>query len=205
MTPRSPTNQLSRIDFDPEDAFRGENTHENVGDEPNDHPPGLVNNAREHYVEVERSSLRKLQESISDPKYDGVKISRSRIYDEDEDNQEDEDDDAEMKDLLDGEVSSEGAIDEGSEDQDQDENSPANPTGSSGDESQAEARHIRSSRTIADGDEEDDNNEEEDADANDDDRELADALRKTRDQDRLKGKAIIQQQVSLTFEHSLKH
>ncbi|KAK7445400.1 rRNA-processing protein bfr2 [Stygiomarasmius scandens] len=50
---------------------------------------------REHYVEVGSSKLRKLQDSISDPKYDGIKISRKQLMEDDEVDSESEEEENE--------------------------------------------------------------------------------------------------------------
>ncbi|KAF5338614.1 hypothetical protein D9611_012816 [Ephemerocybe angulata] len=51
--------------------------------------------AREHYMDVGPSTLRKMADSIADPKYDGVRTSRKTLAEQDElsgeDNEEDED------------------------------------------------------------------------------------------------------------------
>ncbi|KAI0731251.1 TRAUB-domain-containing protein [Earliella scabrosa] len=71
------------IDLDPEDALARIDPSEHRWSI--DHSP-----AREHYIDVAPSALRKLHESVSDPKYDGVRTTRKQLYDESE--QEDEDD-----------------------------------------------------------------------------------------------------------------
>ncbi|KAJ3982565.1 apoptosis-antagonizing transcription factor [Lentinula detonsa] len=40
--------------------------------------------SRAHYVDVGRSTLRKLHDNIGDPKYDGVKVSRTQLLEEDD-------------------------------------------------------------------------------------------------------------------------
>ncbi|KAF8661273.1 hypothetical protein AX16_001374 [Volvariella volvacea WC 439] len=69
------------VDFDPEDtrnvdAEDGMDVDEKAG--------------REHYFEVGPSSLRKLHDNISDPKYDGVKTSRKQLQAEFQPSKQDE-------------------------------------------------------------------------------------------------------------------
>ncbi|TFK74917.1 TRAUB-domain-containing protein, partial [Pluteus cervinus] len=63
------------VDFDPEDPL--------IVDE-----AGGLNteggNGREHYLDVGPSRLRKIHDSISDPKYDGVKVTRRQLMDTEE-------------------------------------------------------------------------------------------------------------------------
>ncbi|KAI0793977.1 apoptosis antagonizing transcription factor-domain-containing protein [Fomes fomentarius] len=70
--------QPAPIDLDPEDALAGIHPQEHRLSI--DHPA-----ATEHYIDVAPSALRKLHESVSDPKYDAVPISRERLYDDSED------------------------------------------------------------------------------------------------------------------------
>ncbi|KAJ3524227.1 hypothetical protein NMY22_g11097 [Coprinellus aureogranulatus] len=64
------------LDFDPE----------SLDDQEDDGGPQKVGSsaAQEHYVEVGPSSLRTLTDSVSDPKYDGVRTSRQELLEEDE-------------------------------------------------------------------------------------------------------------------------
>lgn len=64
------------IDLDPEDAAV-------VGARTEDEEPS--NAGREHYIEVGPSALRKIHDSVSDPKYDGVRISRTELENSDSD------------------------------------------------------------------------------------------------------------------------
>ncbi|KAG6919002.1 hypothetical protein DXG01_010241 [Tephrocybe rancida] len=85
--------ELLLIDLDPEDAHaRDVNGEDGLAADPA---------AREHYFDVGPSSLRKQHDSISDPKYDGVKTSRKMLEDDSDHNMDDhsggsglEDDDA---------------------------------------------------------------------------------------------------------------
>ncbi|KAG8925067.1 rRNA-processing protein bfr2 [Tulasnella sp. 418] len=100
------------IDFDPEDAFRPDaHVNDDGGDNEVDHAAPFA--GREHYLEVGPSQLRNRQQldSIADPKYVGVKTSRSKIFDEDEDG-EDEDEDESMRDPDEDEESDEQGSDE---------------------------------------------------------------------------------------------
>ncbi|KAF8518014.1 apoptosis-antagonizing transcription factor [Hysterangium stoloniferum] len=78
-------------DFDPEDDYGGQgNNHKNVDDDGDVQVDAIDPNAgREHYVEVGPSALRKLRDSVVDPKYDGVKTSRRTLMaDENEEDEE---------------------------------------------------------------------------------------------------------------------
>ncbi|KAI0741470.1 apoptosis-antagonizing transcription factor [Daedaleopsis nitida] len=76
--------QPAPIDLDPEDTI--------AGFDPAEHRLSIDHSAaREHYIDVAPSSLRKLHESVSDPKYDAVRTSRKSLYDDSEDEGEDED------------------------------------------------------------------------------------------------------------------
>ncbi|KAG5220996.1 rRNA-processing protein [Salix suchowensis] len=69
---RTLTFVMTTIDFDPEDIQQGLDPED--ADEQAD---GSA--AREHYIEVGPSTLRKLHDSISDPKYDGIRTSRKQL------------------------------------------------------------------------------------------------------------------------------
>ncbi|TFK91718.1 TRAUB-domain-containing protein [Polyporus arcularius HHB13444] len=75
--------QPAPIDLDPEDALAGIDPPEHRFD--SDHTA-----AREHYIDVAPSALRKLHESVSDPKYDGIRTSRRQLYEDDDAASEDE-------------------------------------------------------------------------------------------------------------------
>ncbi|KAF4593277.1 rRNA-processing protein bfr2 [Pleurotus pulmonarius] len=66
------------VDFDPEDIQHGLDP-EDVEEQAD------RSAAREHYIEVGPSSLRKLHDSISDPKYDGIRTSRKQLTEASED------------------------------------------------------------------------------------------------------------------------
>ncbi|KAI0060943.1 TRAUB-domain-containing protein [Artomyces pyxidatus] len=59
------------VDVDPEDEHRGSPA-----------PFEGTTDAREHYVQVGPSALRRLQDSVADPKYEGVKTSRKQLMDD---------------------------------------------------------------------------------------------------------------------------
>ncbi|OJT09634.1 Protein bfr2 [Trametes pubescens] len=67
--------QAAPVDLDPEDALAGI-----------DHPEGnrlFIDDsaAREHYIDVAPSAIRKLHDSVNDSKYDGVRTSRKQLDD----------------------------------------------------------------------------------------------------------------------------
>ncbi|KAL1943127.1 hypothetical protein VTO73DRAFT_4798 [Trametes versicolor] len=67
--------QTAPLDLDPEDALAGI-----------DHPEGNRlsiddSAAREHYIDVAPSAIRKLHDSVNDSKYDGVRTSRKQLDD----------------------------------------------------------------------------------------------------------------------------
>ncbi|KXN81546.1 Protein bfr2 [Leucoagaricus sp. SymC.cos] len=92
--------QPAPVDLDPEDLA----VHERGSD---DEGRATSTAAREHYFEVGPSSLRKLHDSVSDSKYEGVKTSRKKlmeILDKEEDEaEEDEDESEEDEEGLDSE------------------------------------------------------------------------------------------------------
>ncbi|KAG8980179.1 rRNA-processing protein bfr2 [Tulasnella sp. JGI-2019a] len=168
------------VENDPEDAYN--NTQPNAHlrqteeDDFNDTAGG-----REHYVEVGPSMMRKLHESVADPRYDGVKTSRSKIFDDDED------------------MSSE----EGSEALQSESHSNENGSLASGDDEDGYKGGQPFGKVVdEDGTDDEDDEDEDDNSQNgflkssaveDGDRQLAETLRKTREQDREKGKAVTKQ------------
>ncbi|KDQ61606.1 hypothetical protein JAAARDRAFT_31067 [Jaapia argillacea MUCL 33604] len=79
--------ETAPIDFDPADAH--------VVPPENDEEQEPVDNAaaREHYLDVGPSAIRKLHDSVADPKYDGVRISRKQLQflvEEDDGHEEEE-------------------------------------------------------------------------------------------------------------------
>ncbi|KAF5369219.1 hypothetical protein D9757_010019 [Collybiopsis confluens] len=51
----------------------------------NDPQPDSADISRAHYVDVGKSTLRKLHDSIADPKYDGIKVSRTQLMEDESD------------------------------------------------------------------------------------------------------------------------
>ncbi|KAJ8522765.1 hypothetical protein ONZ45_g726 [Pleurotus djamor] len=148
------------VDYDPEDVQHGLDPEDAL------EKLDATNNsaAREHYIDVGPSSLRKLHHSVSDPKYDGVKTSRQQLYDDSDDapstDESDVDEDAELGDDVDHEVPS-SKTDEPPFDHTDTQNNLSRPT---------------SPKPI----------ENDNAD-------MTSVLQQTRDNDRRKGKAIRQQ------------
>ncbi|KAI0033667.1 apoptosis-antagonizing transcription factor [Vararia minispora EC-137] len=133
--------------------------------------------AREHYLDVGPSSLRRLADSIADPKYDGVKTSRKQLMDEDdvsaasdhgEPEEDASDDDTSRREEATTRQSALSASEE--DEEDEEERRP----------SECPAPRQRKSR------------DDEGADASDAD-DLSAALRQKRDEDRRKGKAVSRQ------------
>ncbi|KZV68978.1 TRAUB-domain-containing protein [Peniophora sp. CONT] len=131
--------------------------------------PLLEDHAREHYLDVGPSALRKLADGISDSKYEGQRTSRAQLAmesDEESGLEEDEDEDEEMgipaRDLSDDEQDD----DEEEESEEEEVNEPPK-------------RNAPPKRKQT----------EEDAQADD----LSTALRQKRDEDRSKGKAVSRQ------------
>ncbi|KAI0955119.1 hypothetical protein AcW1_006797 [Taiwanofungus camphoratus] len=161
------------IDLDPEDVQAGVYSED----------PSAIDNsaAREHYVDVAPSVIRKLHERVSDPKYDGVRTTRKQL-------------------LKDEEIESdheEGSFDEFPPSRDEDEDpsdSEENDTSDTNDEEEARPTRAKLPSDEADstqskvlpsrcGDE-----GESQWNGN-----LASTLRKTREDDRQKGKAVSRQ------------
>ncbi|KAG8988703.1 rRNA-processing protein bfr2, partial [Tulasnella sp. 427] len=196
-------------DYDPEDAY---NATESNGLLDRDQAFGADDAAREHYVEVGSSSLRKLHESAPDTKYNAVKTSRSKVFDDDEDTPDedalggdlakfailtgpadyDEDEDEENEEDEDEEMGEEGVEQKDEDEEDEEAYRPSKPFGKVHEESDG-------SQSGAEEDEEEKDEtsrspkSQKKADDDGGDRHLADALRKTREQDRAKGKAVAKQ------------
>ncbi|KAF8141717.1 apoptosis-antagonizing transcription factor [Boletus edulis] len=77
---------VAPVDGDPEDVHVT-----GIDQDPDPDPSTVADNsaARAHYFDVGPSSLRKLHDSLSDPKYDGTKTSRKLILDESDDSESD--------------------------------------------------------------------------------------------------------------------
>ncbi|TFK39409.1 apoptosis-antagonizing transcription factor [Crucibulum laeve] len=72
--------EAAPVDYDPEDI-------QSHGMEADDDVNGDPAAGREHYVDLGPSSLRKMHDSIADPKYEGVRTSRRQLMDEGNDEQ----------------------------------------------------------------------------------------------------------------------
>ncbi|KIJ20772.1 hypothetical protein PAXINDRAFT_174212 [Paxillus involutus ATCC 200175] len=73
---------VAPADFDPEDVhITGADPDEFIEDN---------SASRAHYIDVGPSALRKLQDRVSDPKYDSVTTSRKELVDDDDDSNSDE-------------------------------------------------------------------------------------------------------------------
>ncbi|KAG8691761.1 rRNA-processing protein bfr2 [Ceratobasidium sp. 423] len=132
---------------------------------------------RGHYLDVGPSSLRKQKDALVDPKYEGVRTSRSQLY---------EFDDKTDEDIGSGSVASESQ-DESNESGTEDEENPEEPNGDS-----KNGEEIKES-----GDDREEGGDSETSDAAPEFAadNLTAALKKTREADKEKGRAIIQQRV----------
>ncbi|KAF8845233.1 TRAUB-domain-containing protein [Paxillus ammoniavirescens] len=156
----SRTSNLLKTDFDPEDVhITGADPDKVIED--NSAP-------RAHYIDVGPSALRKLQDRVSDPKYDGVTTSRKELMDDDDDDDDDDSNSGEDEEPdLHGQVIVEH--EPPSSEQEEDHRS----------DHEVEVSTIDASITRP-----------RDSDQNED---LSSTLRKTREEDRKKGKAISKQ------------
>ncbi|KAJ7636059.1 apoptosis antagonizing transcription factor-domain-containing protein [Mycena polygramma] len=155
--------EAAPVDFDPEDALAGADPNEELAE---------TTTVQEHYVDVGPSTLRKLQ-SIADPKYVGVKTSRKQLM---------EGSDGEPSDLEEEEPrdESESDVERGNEEeQDDDESVPSQSEPEEASDPEETSAPSPPTKQIA----------PEAGPAED----LPSSLRKTRDEDRKKGKAVAQQ------------
>lgn len=172
--------QLDRpapVDYDPEDLA----VHERGSD---DEERNVSSAAREHYFEVGQSSLRKLHDSIADPKYEGVKTSRKKlleISDEDEDEDEGDEDVAEDE-------GRDGEEDFFKEDALREEDPPSESEEDQEIESEAEEEEPENEKPSLPSTE---NLRPQEKSRTTDD--LSNALQKTREEDLRKGKAVMRQ------------
>ncbi|KAH9946499.1 apoptosis-antagonizing transcription factor [Amylocystis lapponica] len=160
-------------DLDPEDIHAGVYAEENSAIDDSA--------ARQHYVDVAPSAIRKTHESVSDPKYDGVRTTRKQLL---------EDLDQEDSDEEGGFLSGADSIpEEGTSHSDSDsEEAEASSNGSQAERLQridslsdvedAAPSHPTSIQPAHEPQEDDD---------------LASSLRKTREEDRKKGEAVTRQ------------
>ncbi|KAJ7746894.1 apoptosis-antagonizing transcription factor [Mycena maculata] len=141
-----------------------------AGAEPAEDELADATTVREHYVDVGPSTLRRLQ-SVADPKYEGVKTSRKQLM---------EDDDHEPSDLEDdypeGHSDSDAQNSRNGDEEDDNQSVPSENEPEENEELRAASPPPKQS-----------NPEPEPAD------DLPSTLRKTREEDRKKGKAVSQQ------------
>ncbi|KAJ7623459.1 apoptosis antagonizing transcription factor-domain-containing protein [Roridomyces roridus] len=150
--------EAAPVDFDPEDVHAAPEVTEleQADDE---------TNAREHYLDVGPSALRRLQ-SIADPKYEGVKISRKQLMESgDEPSDLESEGDMEGED-LDNESDSEDAQSGGDDDEEVPQSEPEEVEKMPPQKSNSDAEPVE---------------------------DLPASLKKTREDDRRKGKAVSQQ------------
>ncbi|KAI0763751.1 TRAUB-domain-containing protein [Trametes elegans] len=184
--------QAAPVDLDPEDALAGIDPHEG-------HRWSSIDDvaAREHYIDVAPSAIRENHESVSDPKYDGVRTSRRQLYDDDSNGgsgSEDEDEDEEDRSQSGGatdedeELLSPGEEDDvsgsgpGSEDED-DRSSPSR-AGTQNQVNEASASLSRIDITGAPSAASAEHSQEND---------IAASLRRTHEADKKKGRAVSRQ------------
>ncbi|KAG1781027.1 TRAUB-domain-containing protein [Suillus placidus] len=153
------------VDFDPENEITAHDPEDNDLEDD-------TSGARDHYIDVGPSGLRKLQDSIADPKYDGIKTSRKKLMEYDGSDYGSEGDDDE----TDGEL-----------ERDEDEEVLDNevPSSQSEPESEPDAPTLISTTFAAKS-----TTSYEDPKHTEN---LSSTLRKTRDEDRKKGKAVSKQ------------
>ncbi|KIY52876.1 TRAUB-domain-containing protein, partial [Fistulina hepatica ATCC 64428] len=161
---------VAPVDFDPEELPADEHaTVESAA-------------AREHYLDVGPSNLRQLHDNISNPRYDGVPVSRKQLMEEEDEDDDDEGrgEDEDVEDVKDEAVHEAGSSDGGVDAQDGDLDVPS---------SESEYEGLRD-EPKDDGDEHESEHDEHTSGKNED---LAGALRQTRSEDRKKGKAVSRQ------------
>ncbi|KAI0331504.1 TRAUB-domain-containing protein [Cubamyces sp. BRFM 1775] len=113
--------QPAPIDLDPEDALAANDPHSE------EHRLSAIDDpsAREHYIDVAPSAIRKLHDSVNDPKYDGVRTSRKQLYD-DSDRVSDPKHEHDDEDMSENEEDAEDiSHSEGETDEDEELHSPA--------------------------------------------------------------------------------
>ncbi|CDO73242.1 hypothetical protein BN946_scf185008.g4 [Trametes cinnabarina] len=120
--------QPAPIDLDPEDALAANDPSH---DDPHRWPSAIDDPvAREHYVDVAPSALRKLHDSVNDPKYDGIRTSRKHLYDDRSDHATDDEDVADNEEQQDGRSVPSHSESGTDEDEDEELHSPADDTDS---------------------------------------------------------------------------
>ncbi|KAG2141350.1 TRAUB-domain-containing protein [Suillus clintonianus] len=153
------------VDFDPENEVTAQ-------DQENNDLVDDTSGARDHYIDVGPSVLRKLQESIADPKYDGVKTSRKQLMEYDDSDYGSEGDDDEPGSELEPDEDEEQSDGDVPFSQNESESEPDAPT----------PIPVTVAAKIATSSEDPKHTEN-----------LSSTLRKTRDEDRKKGKAVSKQ------------
>ncbi|KAL5536909.1 BFR2 [Sanghuangporus sanghuang] len=156
--------QPAPVDFDPEDVAVTNIEAEESSEEHS-------STAREHYVDVGPSVLRdKLQESLVDPKYEGKRISRKQL---------EVNDDKCISDDMPGDIGSRPVTSE-----DESENSEEEGDGNSGvPKAQKDLREVASNPP----------EDSKSAPQRSDDHDLSSTLKRAREEERKKGKAIARQ------------
>lgn len=175
--------EVAPADLDPEDVHAGAVSED---DSPIDNSA-----AREHYVDVAPSAIRKLHDSVTDPKYDGVRTTRRQLFEDVDAEAHSEPEASSPGGSLPSQSDSEGAPGSSQEEEeddgeDEDESEPAQ----SDREEQPGRAHIPSDPPRASEMNRDQSIGENEEQHNGD---LASALRKTREEDRQKGKAVARQ------------
>ncbi|KAI0675441.1 apoptosis-antagonizing transcription factor [Trametes maxima] len=182
--------QAAPIDLDPEDALAGiaplERNRLSIDDSA----------AREHYIDVAPSAIRKLRESVNDPKYDGVRTSRKQLYDDSDEGIEPEDDYEDFNE--DG--GPEHSQSEGSTDEDEELESPADDDVSDGEsgsgsegEDQDDAPPSRAAKRANEAFPSSENAPPATAPGSHQENDIASNLRKTHEVDKKKGRAVSRQ------------
>ncbi|KAJ6624963.1 apoptosis antagonizing transcription factor-domain-containing protein [Mycena sp. CBHHK59/15] len=156
--------EVAPVDFDPEDA--------QARADPDDEDIAEISTAREHYVDVGPSTLRRLQ-SVADLEYESVKTSRKQLMDGSDEEPSDPGDN------ISGEDSESDAPEQDAkEDEDESIPSQSDPEEASGDEDEVPSHAPPKQQYPSESDPVED---------------LPATLRKTWEDDRRKGKAVAQQ------------
>ncbi|KAH9852084.1 apoptosis antagonizing transcription factor-domain-containing protein [Lenzites betulinus] len=183
--------QPAPVDLDPEDVLAAFAQHRLP---PIDDPA-----AREHYIDVAPSAIRKLHESVHDPKYDGVRTSRKHLddfsdhdSDQDEDglehpfsdgNTEDEDENEDEEDELDSAAEDDASLDASgsASEHDEDEAPPRTAARRHSDAAAAPSHRAPAPPPAASPEPQREDND------------IASNLRKTHEVDKKKGRAVSRQ------------
>ncbi|KZT27772.1 TRAUB-domain-containing protein [Neolentinus lepideus HHB14362 ss-1] len=169
--------ETAPIDVDPEDI------HAAAREPQEDQADFAAENAaaREHYVDVGPSAIRKLHDSVADPKYEGVRTSRKQLMEDggDEDTSG-EDGDHDFSDSQGGDSGEEDDVpsDSASDDVEDEDILRPPPTKVSSDKTKGPSSTENSPAPVE---------------------ALSSSLRKTREEDRRKGKAVSRQIVRTSY------